>query len=157
MTTRIIAAAIFVACCKMLHTNAALACPPQAQGRCEAREEYFQGQSVNHFGWKHPRTWSQRYLISDSYFQGATGPVFLYGRSDPLVTIGNAERKATTELLIVGIENQRCFCAAGNEAPIESYYRSCGLIWENAPGFSALVVFLEVTRALELGLWGYAS
>ena len=57
----------------------AFPCPEKVQGSCEAQEKYFQTQVVDHFSWKSPQTWSQRNFISETYFDKANGPIFLYG------------------------------------------------------------------------------
>ena len=68
---------LVVCCLPML--LAGIPCPPKVVGPCEAEERYFSEQLVDHFSWKEPRRWSQRYLISDSHFDKANGPIFLYG------------------------------------------------------------------------------
>ncbi|KAK9796283.1 hypothetical protein WJX73_004046 [Symbiochloris irregularis] len=94
-----------------------LPCPPQISSsktlsgaECSAREEWFEGQLVDHLTWNNTRTWRQRYLISDSWFDKKQGPIFFY---------------------------------AGNEGSVMSYFKSCGLMWEQAADFGALLVFIE--------------
>lgn len=58
-----------------------LPCPPQVRQSCAAKEEYFEEQLKDHFTWKTPQTWRQRYLISDSFFNHTHGPIFFYGKA----------------------------------------------------------------------------
>ena len=46
----------------------ALPCPPQVLGECQAKEQYFQDQIVDHFKWNGTQRWSQRFFISASFF-----------------------------------------------------------------------------------------
>jgi hypothetical protein len=47
---------------------------------------YFDGQRLDHFDPQNTKTWTQRYFVNDTFFDPATGPVFLCvgGEGPPL-------------------------------------------------------------------------
>ena len=83
------AALLVVALCdarSMTHLSSRTRSSPALSGAVPNTTRYFTQQLLDHFEPSDRRTWTQRYFVNESFFDPATGPVFLCvgGEGPPL-------------------------------------------------------------------------